>query len=337
MPEGVSDEGIEQLMAAMVDERGVDRGVEASAAYAVLQLPRPWPPAGEKEIFSERTKTHRVSLVAKTDGGFRVVVLADHGTQIERHFHPVRIVGGGFTFLCLRWSDSDVELQLGKSTLVPLETHADGPLEVETGDHPPQPPPAFITPHPSVIGDSDDRFFIQTLLDIRSKLSGDAYDAIKAAGLLRLLLMDDEPLFHRINRARRVKIWFHVMDFGPLPIETESSWHSLLPPWQDPSSKTIDVTMDKFLGLTVLTHERTDVSVRDVISACAHVKGGVHLGSRMTTPERALLDWDKITRFMGREPTVAALRDLSTIVLSAARPLVHSVGLTQAPEVDSQG
>jgi molybdenum-dependent DNA-binding transcriptional regulator ModE len=73
-------------------------------------------------------------------------------------------------------------------------------------------------------------------------------------------------------------------------------------------------------GATLVEQKRgprkgTDATVRDLISACANAKGGVHLGKARTESEQRLLDWDEVFSVIGTEPSLAALAGICRVTL----------------------
>jgi len=60
----------------------------------------------------------------------------------------------------------------------------------------------------------DERFFLHPLDDMDERVQRKTpYDLIKAAGMLRLLLLDAQPLAVVVNRRHRLKLSFEVLDF----------------------------------------------------------------------------------------------------------------------------
>ena len=57
-----------------------------------------------------------------------------------------------------------------------------------------------------------DEPFLETLdeIDGRLQFNQSAYNLLMVAGLLRKLLLDDNPLVDQVNRSRRLKIRYHA-------------------------------------------------------------------------------------------------------------------------------
>jgi hypothetical protein len=65
--------------------------------------------------------------------------------------------------------------------------------------------------------DSKDRLFLHTYDDILNKVKRrQEYDIIRASGLLRQLLIDSDPLIHQVNKKRRLKFKFEVLNHQKL-------------------------------------------------------------------------------------------------------------------------
>jgi uncharacterized small protein (DUF1192 family) len=61
-------------------------------------------------------------------------------------------------------------------------------------------------------GMTADELFLLTFEDLEERvaLGRDEYDALISAWLLRKLLLDKQPLVHRANRSRRLKLKFRM-------------------------------------------------------------------------------------------------------------------------------
>ena len=59
-----------------------------------------------------------------------------------------------------------------------------------------------------------DELFLLTFEDLEERvtLGRGEYDALMSAWLLRKLLLDEQPLVHRANRSRRLKLKFRMYD-----------------------------------------------------------------------------------------------------------------------------
>ena len=62
-----------------------------------------------------------------------------------------------------------------------------------------------------------DELFLLTFEDLEERvaLGRGEYDALMSAWLLRKLLLDEQPLVHRANRSRRLKLKFRMYDDRP--------------------------------------------------------------------------------------------------------------------------
>lgn len=107
-------------------------------------------------------------------------------------------------------------------------------------------------------------------------------DALRAAFLLRRLLLDRDRLVDQANQGRRHKISFTVSSMARRslyennPIGPPLAAMIALDPSVTPSD-TISVTRKKFLGLPAIQVRDSILSVRDVVSMAANEGGGVHL------------------------------------------------------------
>jgi hypothetical protein len=131
-------------------------------------------------------------------------------------------------------------------------------------------------------------FFVSTLNELEEKCeTGSMYDLIRISGILRLLLLDGEPLAHRVNRSFRKKIKFTVQKRdGLTPKLGQLALHGINP---HPSLPTEFLDLDGFLALKVLSFHQFSYSVHELIDFTAHKRGGVHFGEgrKKSDKERA--------------------------------------------------
>jgi hypothetical protein len=97
-----------------------------------------------------------------------------------------------------------------------------------------------------------DRFFLETVIDLDLKAAtGGSYQVTRAAGLLRQLLLDHEPLVHLVNRQHRVRIAFDVLNVSGFPIRAfEFAWLGLEP--RTPASPRVRLGLQEFLRVQCL-------------------------------------------------------------------------------------
>lgn len=291
----------------------------------VVKLPSPWPPSQDAEILAPR-HVHRlpVSLIADPEGRLRFLRTVDGQTATLVRSQPIRAVGGSAAVLIVTWRGTDATLYLNGRP-VPPET-AEGDFILEPTGEPD--PVGRILPDisPTAVVPDDARLLLRTLQDIEQKLQEDTeYAVLRAAGLLRQLLLDDTPLVHAVNRRYGRRLEFEVVESrDDLAVQPDIHWRTL-DPSGFPGAMTTKVGLKEFLRAPVLTVGGTTATVRDLIRACANVKGGVHLGKARTEAEGAIVDWDRVLGLAGWEPSLRALRGVCRIVLRGLLPLVRDM------------
>ena len=191
----------------------------------------------------------------------------------------------------------------------------------------------------------DEHFFLQTLGDLRRTTDprgkgrdAATYDLKKASGLLRLLLCDGEPLIHRVNKERRIKLRFTVResemlleaiipgirDRVPMHFEPGSLDTSIpLPPGAGMKDKL--VTLDKFLKVVVLRHFHEEFAVCDLIGFVAHIAGGVHMAEAKTDGEKALEALSTEWEFLGQPLAPFTMACIAQATLRTLEPLEQSI------------
>jgi hypothetical protein len=178
-----------------------------------------------------------------------------------------------------------------------------------------------------------DRLFLETISDLeRRTRSTDEYDYLIAAGLIRKLLIDGDPLALQVNRDRRMKLRFEVVDSDVtlppgLPVPAfHAPMDGLSPrinadiPKKQP---TKIVTLDEFLRTIALRVEAEPFTVREVVRQVAHIEGGVHAGSPQADREKILVD---VNSTVGPSGLISrAMRGIGYVVVDSLQDLENAI------------
>lgn len=180
-----------------------------------------------------------------------------------------------------------------------------------------------------------DELFLRTLEDLdRRTTVADEYEALLAAGLLRKLLLEEAPLFHQVNKYRRVRIRFRINDETPLEkivLEDNPIYWAIgdaIDPDAFPApglSAPIDVKIDQLLARTVLVVRGERLSVRDLIKQVAHIDGAVHKGKPTNVREELLDEMSRFMSFRDLPATVHHVQLVGRIVVRALTPLRDAI------------
>lgn len=305
----------------MDEKPPLERNGEANGSLLclVLTLPQPWPPARDVSIISGPAGIAHFELIATPEGTLRVRIESVDQT-IYTEFQPMDLVGGGFGILMLSWSGGFISLKFDNQAISP-KSHNSQKIRITSRNNKKLIEPEAFPPSAMIL-DRAERFFVDTLVDISTKMSGDVYDAIKSSGLLRLVLLDG--LLAKANRNHRLKLRFYIIDHHFLDF-VDTQWQTLLPSSLVAPSKVLEVGLDKLFCQPILKYRGAEISVRELIRACANAAGGVHFG-QAEADEQPLLDWNDVFRLLGKEPSAAALNDLCRVVLNGLMPLVRQIG-----------
>jgi hypothetical protein len=163
-------------------------------------------------------------------------------------------------------------------------------------------------------------------------LSGTSeYDLVKASALLRLLLLDDQPLMDQVNRTRRLDIRFAVgrtpytdVVMAAKPI-VYARGDGLDPGTGIPSTVAVPLKRDAFLREVVIFYEGHVATVHDVIDYLAHVEGGVHRGIARDGKAKALKAMSEQIALGGYPLGAQSVRAIARVVINALQPLRESV------------
>lgn len=142
--------------------------------------------------------------------------------------------------------------------------------------------------------------FLDTMGDLRRRtdLRATEYDVVQSAGLVRRLVLDQQPLLHKVNRELRFKpelSWSRVRI--AVPADNGSVWVPLL--WLDPvlGARLLervqaalghagdhpvvwDGNLDAFLKHPVMLRDGRELTVQVLLRHYANREGGVHHDDR---------------------------------------------------------
>jgi hypothetical protein len=178
-----------------------------------------------------------------------------------------------------------------------------------------------------------EELFLQTLLDLEQRLlQADEYALLRAAALLRQLLLEEHPIASEVNRSRRLKLTFTVTDIGPyfeMLLQDGANFYStedgLDPVFTAPFGQSLDLTRDQFLKRRVMVVNGNILSVHDVIDQLAHVEGGVHVGTARTAKEKALKEAATAFRIGDLPGGTLMIAAIARVTLVALRDLRDAV------------
>jgi hypothetical protein len=182
-------------------------------------------------------------------------------------------------------------------------------------------------------------FFVNTLDELRQKCNtASNYNYVKASGILRQILIDENSLLDLVNKEYRKKILFEVIKQSP-PAPKQSIgadgtvWTdigmgmSFMSPSNDKSRNEM-LTKDQFLKRRVISFGYQDISVLEIIKLNANKIGGVHIDTKQPTN---IKDWNILTgnsamNFKGGISGGAyQINEISIIVLKALNELEEFV------------
>jgi hypothetical protein len=183
--------------------------------------------------------------------------------------------------------------------------------------------------------------FLSKLDDLQSRLQDpeDEYKMLRAAGLLRQLILENPPLMAVVNKDR-IKIKFRVTkhparmgfvidDQGVAHVMPSGTmWYILdgIDPERFPEYPVEELDRRHFLQVATMKVKGGEVTVKDIIRHAAHSEGGVHLGKPESARVAAATGLLSVN-LDGRERSAAAtaMKGIISVVLAAMRPLREAV------------
>lgn len=166
----------------------------------------------------------------------------------------------------------------------------------------------------------DEAFFIESILDLEEKiLSNSWYPILRASGILRQLLLDN--FLHDVNRPYKASVRFPIY----IPDLKTYGSHGFRVEGYDGDPNTRYVGIDEFLSSRAMLFEGQELSIREVIDACANAKGGVHKKGGRNDSQKAVLEHDITSSYGGLSPSLYTLQSIGRVTLRALLPLVEAI------------
>lgn len=171
-----------------------------------------------------------------------------------------------------------------------------------------------------------DRLFLDTLADLESRTQPDAseYDLLRAAALLRELLVDASPLVDQVNRTPRTTVRFRLRVKSPDPAHEFEMWLAI-----DPSAK-VDVPIQELdlrelLRVPLVFLPTSRITIRQVITLAANVRGGVHRGTPKDPAHKAFERFRLKVRHGDMPFELLLVAGIAKIALTGLEPLRNVV------------
>jgi len=170
------------------------------------------------------------------------------------------------------------------------------------------------------------RLFLETLDDLETRTRHEAseYDLLRAAALLRELLLDDDPLAHQVNRAIQMPLRFRLRVKTPEPGDEFLLWLGI-----DPNA-TVDapireVGLKEFLGTALVFLPSSRITVGPVITLAANVRGGIHRGRPKDPAHQAFESFRLKFRHGDMPMELLLVVEIAKVVLTGLEPLRRAV------------
>lgn len=176
-----------------------------------------------------------------------------------------------------------------------------------------------------------DLLFIKTLEDIEEKMSSqDGYEILMISGLLRKLLLDNNPLIDQVNQNRKFKISFIVNGRQP-PTGDKSLLFWSMEDGFDPDTsvphlrKPLEVNKDQLLKRQIMIINGEIITVLDLIKFLSNVQGGIHAGKPKNIKEIALQEIQRYLGIGGLPAGVRSVLSMSRIIIKGLEPLKAAI------------
>lgn len=174
-------------------------------------------------------------------------------------------------------------------------------------------------------------------LEERTMAVPSEYSALKIAGLLRELLLDEHRLVDIVNSKTRpdkpyLKITYEVMDKTPYQKLVEelkpvfwSMQDGIYPGTALIAGNTKIVDRDGLLSYKVMSYESYNITVKAIIEYEANIGGAIHAGTPRAVIEKAIHATANSVNVGGYPPQTRQLLAIARVVLDGLRPLKEQI------------
>jgi hypothetical protein len=179
-----------------------------------------------------------------------------------------------------------------------------------------------------------EQWFIFTLRDLEEHLERKTeYHIIRAAGLLRHLLLDNPRLLDLANRQIRQKIRFRILDTGAWASSQSQKgefelWSNAIAPVSQETydeGLSSDISLDHFLKTPMFKWKGYIFDVKEVIRLAAHIQGGVHHGKPHDQREAIQHDLAYEKSVISQPVFVLCLIQIALVVIESLKPLEQQI------------
>lgn len=238
---------------------------------------------------------------------------------------PVHLNGEGYVFLYWGWDETECFIHVQNIQLDAASADGDPVRFIDVTPWPAPSPWTLIYPGLDGVSANErvEQLFIDSLRDLDQKvIAQTGYALVRAAAILRQLLLDSQPLVHLVNRKYGHKLIFEVRPYQTPPSLPVMFHRRDMNPEIFPGAKTNAVALDEFLALPVLHCGNVTSTAKDLIKACANAKGGVHWGNAGSPREQRILDVDQQLAPGPLDASLIGIANIGRVVLRGLRPVV---------------
>jgi hypothetical protein len=79
------------------------------------------------------------------------------------------------------------------------------------------------------------------------------------------------------------------------------------------------------LSINCLEYKTAEITIKEIIKYCSHVKGGIHTGKPEDDIDIKLLNLDKMIKILEEESSIILLTGIIQIVLNGLKPLIKEL------------
>lgn len=298
--------------------------------FNVIIFPVPWPLNSESILLSILFQTSQngvlIRLIASTDGS--LLVASESRGTVERHQFQRLIIHGACRAIVAFTINKTGNCSLYiNGAQIKLLKDANGKAYQLWDNTSLRDEDNFNTMDVPKEKTREEKFFLETINDLKQRLQTNTeYAIVKASGLLRILLCDGY-LMEKVNEKYNIQLLFEIFDDSiEPPIKPDKHWGDPDVSFF-PGAKTKQVDLPTLLKFRCLRINGGVATVEDVIQAYAGMGGGSHffpLG-REKGGKKIVITEGECTRIFEVEASLQVLQGICRVALKGIQPLADRI------------
>ena len=291
-----------------------------------LTIPEPWPPREDIYFYKGSFEGSSVKVLLRSDATLEFSC-SKNDSSCSLRTPVIQMPNLASLSVAFSWGGTNGSTVAINGLLFKENSVFNEPVDIRSRNHKPTRLRDQLDVKPLIDLPVEEERLIGSVYEMQEKiLRQDRNSLLGASANLRLILLDRNPLLHKVNKLHRCKVRFLVVLSAPsnIKIRTAFSFKNLAPLFAA-DSEMHELKLDQFLSTPVVCGEDQKFTVKDVIDVCANSKGGVHFGDPKPGSQSEICQLDRFYQPALIDASLHALGNFSWCVIQALNPLVQKI------------